>query len=110
MRSDARGYPWWPGAIRSTQGPDTEAQTSHCHSEESACNARPVHTDGSHPEELTVSISSPLHPRRADIERTLPDVREVPLPVVSRCSNTRSHRTAHHSITSLAMAAPRVAQ
>jgi len=26
MRSDARGYPWWPGAICSTQGPDTEAQ------------------------------------------------------------------------------------
>jgi len=26
MRSDARGYPWWPGAVCSTQGPDTEAQ------------------------------------------------------------------------------------
>src|SRR5262249_23509057 len=26
MRSDARGYPWWPGVICSTQGPDTEAQ------------------------------------------------------------------------------------
>jgi len=26
MRSDARGYPWWPGAVCSAQGPDTEEQ------------------------------------------------------------------------------------
>ena len=37
-------------------------KTNHCHSEDSACNARPVHTDGSKSEELRLSLCLPGYP------------------------------------------------
>ena len=36
-------------------------------STKASCNARPDHTLGSHPEELRLSISGPLHPQTADV-------------------------------------------
>src|SRR6516162_10090749 len=47
MRSDARGYPWWPGTqtFRSRAG-YRSARPTTSRSSLSACNARPVHTDG----------------------------------------------------------------
>jgi len=45
-----RGYPWWPGTERSINRPDAEAQYQHFSKFSfSACNARPVHTDGQLP-------------------------------------------------------------
>ena len=45
MRSDARGYPWWPGTqtFRSRAG-YRSARPITSKSSLSACNARPVHT------------------------------------------------------------------
>src|SRR5215831_15349254 len=46
MRSDARGYPWWPGTqtFRSRAG-YRSARPITSKSSLSACNARPVHTE-----------------------------------------------------------------
>jgi len=46
MRPNARGYPWWPGAICSTQRAGYRSARPATASQDSACNARPVHTDG----------------------------------------------------------------
>src|SRR6201982_2507916 len=53
MRSDARGYPWWPGTqtFRSRAG-YRSARPITSKSSLSACNARPVHTVGSDSTEL----------------------------------------------------------
>ena len=39
-------------------GPDTEAQDQSYHSADSACNARPVHTDGPNPEVYGPTLQS----------------------------------------------------
>ena len=41
------------------QGPDTDAQDQPLHFSNSACNARPVHTDGSDPEILAAKRPFP---------------------------------------------------
>src|SRR5262249_1485035 len=53
MRSDARGYPWWPGTqtFRSRAG-YRSARPITSKSSLSACNARPVHTEWDGPAAL----------------------------------------------------------
>jgi hypothetical protein len=46
MRSDACGYPLWPGATRSVQGPNTDVRDQLSpNRSHPACKTRPVHTD-----------------------------------------------------------------